>query len=52
MAGALTKLIGLTAAAFPKAWIGIFSQDLSVLQVGAEYLHRVAAPRAASSSPM
>jgi MATE family, multidrug efflux pump len=41
MAGALTKLIGLTAAAFPKAWIGIFSQDLSVLQVGAEYLHRV-----------
>ena len=41
MAGALTKLIGLTAAAFPQAWIGIFSQDLCVLQVGAEYLHRV-----------
>jgi len=41
MAGALTELIGLTAAAFPQAWIGIFSQDPSVLQVGAEYLHRV-----------
>src|SRR5882672_8385244 len=31
----------LMAAAFPQAWIGIFSQDPSVLQVGAEYLHRV-----------
>jgi Na+-driven multidrug efflux pump len=41
MAGAMTELIGLTAAAFPQAWIGIFSQDPSVLQVGAEYLHRV-----------
>jgi Na+-driven multidrug efflux pump len=41
MAGALTELIGLTAAAFPKAWIGIFSQDPAVLQVGADYLHRV-----------
>jgi Na+-driven multidrug efflux pump len=41
MAGATTELIGLTAAAFPQAWIGIFSQDPSVLQVGAEYLQRV-----------
>jgi putative MATE family efflux protein len=41
MAGALTELIGLIAAAFPQAWIGIFSQDPSVLQAGAEYLHRV-----------
>jgi putative MATE family efflux protein len=41
LAGALTELIGLTAAAFPQAWIGIFSQDPAVLQVGAEYLHRV-----------
>jgi Na+-driven multidrug efflux pump len=41
MAGALTELIGLAAAAFPKAWIGIFSQDPSVLQIGAEYLNRV-----------
>ena len=36
----LTELIGLAAAAFPQQWIGIFSQDPSVLQVGAEYLHR------------
>jgi Na+-driven multidrug efflux pump len=41
MAGSLTELIGLVAAAFPQAWIGMFSHDPSVLQVGAEYLHRV-----------
>lgn len=41
MAGALTELIGLAAAAFPQAWIGIFSHDPSVLQIGTEYLHRV-----------
>jgi Na+-driven multidrug efflux pump len=41
MAGTLTELIGLAAAAFPQQWIGLFSQDPSVLQVGAEYLHRV-----------
>jgi Na+-driven multidrug efflux pump len=41
MAFALTEMIGVAAAAFPEAWIGLFSQDPSVLQVGAEYLHRV-----------
>ena len=41
MALALTELIGLAAAAFPQQWIGLFSEDPSVLQVGAEYLHRV-----------
>ena len=41
MAFTLTELIGLAAAAFPQQWIGIFSQDPLVLQVGAEYLHRV-----------
>lgn len=41
MACTLTELVGLAAAAFPEQWIGIFSQDPSVLQVGAEYLHRV-----------
>jgi Na+-driven multidrug efflux pump len=41
MACTLTELIGLAAAAFPQQWIGIFSQDPSVLRVGAEYLHRV-----------
>jgi Na+-driven multidrug efflux pump len=37
----LTELIGLAAAAFPQLWIGIFSQDPIVLQVGADYLQRV-----------
>ena len=41
MACTLTELIGLAAAAFPQQWIGLFSQDPSVLQVGTEYLHRV-----------
>lgn len=41
MAFALTELIGLAAAAFPETWIGLFSQDPTVLQIGAEYLHRV-----------
>jgi Na+-driven multidrug efflux pump len=41
MAFTLAELIGLAAAAFPQQWVGIFSQDPSVLQVGAEYLRRV-----------
>ena len=41
MACAVTELIGLAAAAFPQQWVRIFSQDPSVLKVGAEYLHRV-----------
>lgn len=41
MAFTLAELIGLAVAAFPQQWIGIFSQDPLVLQVGAEYLHRV-----------
>ena len=41
MACTVTELIGLAAAAYPQLWIGIFSEDPSVLQVGAEYLHRV-----------
>jgi Na+-driven multidrug efflux pump len=41
MAFVLTELIGMAAAAFPQQWIGMFSQDPSVLRVGAEYLHRV-----------
>lgn len=41
MACALTEAIGLAAAAFPQAWIGLFSQDPAVLQIGADYLHRV-----------
>ena len=41
MACTLTEAIGLAAAAFPETWIGLFSQDPAVLQIGAEYLHRV-----------
>jgi putative MATE family efflux protein len=41
MVCAVTELIGLAAAAFPQQWIGMFSDDPSVLRVGAEYLHRV-----------
>jgi len=41
MACTLTESIGLAAAALPQQWIGIFSQDPSVLRLGAEYLHRV-----------
>jgi Na+-driven multidrug efflux pump len=41
IACAMTESIGLASAAFPRTWIGIFSQDPDVLQVGAEYLHRV-----------
>ena len=40
MAGTLTELIGLAAAAFPQQWIGIFSQDPSVLQAR----RRISAP--------
>ena len=41
MAFTLAELVGLAVAAFPQQWIGIFSQDPLVLQVGAEYLHCV-----------
>jgi Na+-driven multidrug efflux pump len=41
IACSLTEAIGLAAAAFPQAWIGLFSQDPSVLQTGADYLRRV-----------
>jgi len=41
MVFALAESIGLAAALFPQLWIGMFSQDPTVLQVGAEYLHRV-----------
>jgi putative MATE family efflux protein len=34
--------IGLAAALFPQAWIGLFSRDPEVLRVGVSYLVRVA----------
>lgn len=41
MACVLTELVGLTAAAFPHLWIGMFSQDPDVLRVGTDYLRQV-----------
>ena len=41
MACAITEAVGLAAAIFPEAWVGLFSQDPAVLKVCAEYLHRV-----------
>lgn len=38
----VTETIGLLAALFPRAWLGLFSQDPEVLALGALYLHRMA----------
>ena len=43
LAGAICLLIGWTAAIFPLGWVGLFSSDAAVLEVGARYLH-IAAP--------
>lgn len=43
LAGGITLLIGLAAASFPAAWIGLFSDDPLVLASGALYL-RIAGP--------
>lgn len=40
-AAAITEAIGLLAAVFPHAWIGLFSSDPDVLAVGAAYLRTV-----------
>jgi putative MATE family efflux protein len=37
----LTEAIGLLAAAFPAAWIGIFSQEPAVIAAGTTYLRAV-----------
>jgi len=37
-----TEAIGIFAALFPTAWIGLFSRDAGVLASGALYLHTVA----------
>ena len=37
-----TGLIGLVAALAPASWVGLFSHQPEVIQVGADYLHRVA----------
>ena len=37
----LTETVGLTAAAFPQAWLGIFDHDPAMLAAGTRYLHIV-----------
>lgn len=39
LAAAFAESIGILAAIFPNAWIGIFSDDPKVLEMGASYLH-------------
>ncbi len=41
MAAALTGVIGLGAAVFPRVWLGLFSADPDVLHAGAAYLRIV-----------
>ena len=41
IAGGLTELIGLAAALFPHAWLGLFGSDPTMLAVGTQYLRTV-----------
>ena len=41
MAAAVTEAIGLAAALFPRAWLGLFSTDPGVLAAGTAYLRIV-----------
>jgi Na+-driven multidrug efflux pump len=41
--GGFSQAVGIVAAVFPHAWLGIFSSDTAVLAHGADYL-RIVAP--------
>ena len=41
MATGLTELIGLLAAFFPAAWLGLFDKDPAMIEVGTHYLQIV-----------
>jgi MATE family, multidrug efflux pump len=41
IAGGITEAIGLAAAAFPLAWLGLFGTDPAMLEAGARYLRIV-----------
>ena len=41
IAAVITEAIGLAAALFPKAWLGLFGTDPGMLDVGSRYLHIV-----------
>ena len=42
LAFAMTEAIGLAAALFPAAWIGLFDRSPEAIAIGTLYLHRVA----------
>jgi Na+-driven multidrug efflux pump len=42
VAALATGVVGLVAGLFPGAWLGLFTTDASVLEVGETYLHIVA----------
>lgn len=42
MAAAATELVGLAAAVFPQAWLGLFTHDTAAIEAGAAYLRTVA----------
>jgi putative MATE family efflux protein len=41
IAAALCETIGLTAAAFPHAWLSLFDTDPAMIEAGTHYLHAV-----------
>jgi putative MATE family efflux protein len=41
IAGGLTELIGLAAAIFPAAWLGLFGHDAEMTEIGSHYLRIV-----------
>ncbi len=41
IAGAVTEAIGIAAALYPTAWLGLFGDDPSMLAVGSQYLRIV-----------
>jgi putative MATE family efflux protein len=42
IAAGVLETLGLLAAAFPRAWLGLFTDEAAVLKSGARYLHAVA----------
>lgn len=38
----VTEIVGLAAALWPRGWLGLFTQDPAVIEVGVSYLHGVA----------
>jgi putative MATE family efflux protein len=41
VAAGLSEVIGLCAAAFPRAWLSLFGTDPAMLEAGSRYLHTV-----------